>query len=694
MSTRRQWLASGLACCVAASAHAQAGFSYVFEAPEGSRLVGLTPAADGSVYARLARGGPNDEGTVVRRMPDGQTYTVHAFHAGIPPQFIDDPYAPLSFDRDGALYGTSSWGGAFGYGSLFRLDDCNGFEVVHDFTRADGGRPRGPLLPAADGGFYVVTNSDNGKVLHVAGDGETRTVHEGLYKPEGGVILASDGYLYGTLPFIPGAGNEPWEPPNPPERLGALYRVRPDGSEFSFALRVQPEFFDPRGQLAEGPDGYLYGTSDDRTGPGPHVFRVPLGAAPFDYSKVAPDGLPQAGLSFLADGSAYGAGQAYFRLSTAGVLTYIRDFDSDAPKPTAALQPHPDRGVYVPAGEHLLHMTEAGDTSVLHRFGYQQGDRLAGLWQGRDGLVYGRSIYGGAHGTGTLFRFGADGSFHTLLSWNASRVGALAEADDGTLYGIREGDRIELVSVTPSGELSVLCELDRALLSPHRYVRVVAGPVIGQDRAWYGVTASNDDYPWATPVEAQVFRIDPSSAELSVLARMANRNVGVMVSGLDGSLYMLSGLTDQLGDTRLTRVTSDGQVSDVHRFSTDSEGYLPRLALAVASDGGIYGFAGPQAPDRPSVIYRWDNTHGMSIEVTLPSVYDYSQLSIAPDDTLILKGLPDGGWDALLVERSGRVVTVPGPLLDAFSTQDSQIYRVERIWRGQYSGFSITPFQR
>src|SRR5690348_14589702 len=64
----------------------------------------------------------------------------------------------------------------------------------------------------------------------------------------------------------------------------------------------------------------------------------------------------------------------------------------------------------------------------------------AGLIQAKDGSLYGTSVWGGANGSGTVFKISTSGSLTTLYSFTGGGDGSrpaagLIQAKDGNLYG-------------------------------------------------------------------------------------------------------------------------------------------------------------------------------------------------------------------------------------------------------------------
>jgi hypothetical protein len=101
--------------------------------------------------------------------------TLYSFPAG-----FTYPYARLTMDAAGSLYGTTSYffeganyfGGQGSEGSAFKLAFSNGtwtYIDLHEFDgRSDGGGPFGSVVLDANGNVYG-TGTAGGTVLHCSG---------------------------------------------------------------------------------------------------------------------------------------------------------------------------------------------------------------------------------------------------------------------------------------------------------------------------------------------------------------------------------------------------------------------------------------------------------------------------------------------------------------------------------------------
>ena len=95
----------------------------------------------------------NSAGTVFKVNPDGSGNT-SIYHFGgnnTDPFGLAYPSGVIQ-GTDGILYGTAGFGGAAGYGSVFRLNtNGKGYAVLHSFNASTGYQPSASLLQGRDG---------------------------------------------------------------------------------------------------------------------------------------------------------------------------------------------------------------------------------------------------------------------------------------------------------------------------------------------------------------------------------------------------------------------------------------------------------------------------------------------------------------------------------------------------------------
>jgi uncharacterized repeat protein (TIGR03803 family) len=133
--------------------------------------------------------------------PDGSNPTDSVFQ---------DPFAPFDFTV------TTSAGGATGNGTVDRISATGALIWGSSFNGNDGTAPNGSVILASDGNYYGTVSEaglyDNGDIFEVTPAGAITDIYdlntdidEGS-KPMAGLLLAMDGYLYGTT-TTGGAGN-------------------------------------------------------------------------------------------------------------------------------------------------------------------------------------------------------------------------------------------------------------------------------------------------------------------------------------------------------------------------------------------------------------------------------------------------------------------------------------------------------
>jgi uncharacterized repeat protein (TIGR03803 family) len=183
--------------------------------------------AAGALYGTTYTGGPANHGTVFKLTHSGGGYTKSVLYAFGTGSAVDGSYpdASLIAGRDGALYGTTIFGGGSphcartGCGTVFALIPSSaGYveRIVHAFSGegGDGFFPSAPVIETADGTLYGTT-FEGGKggvgfgmvfALMPSAAGYTERVlvdfgddARGRYPQSG--LLDVGGKLLGTLPY-------------------------------------------------------------------------------------------------------------------------------------------------------------------------------------------------------------------------------------------------------------------------------------------------------------------------------------------------------------------------------------------------------------------------------------------------------------------------------------------------------------
>jgi len=154
---------------------------------------GVTIDTAGNLYGTAQGAGSSGSGTVFEFSKDHQYSVLHTFTGGTDG---GSPSSSIAIDPAGNLFGTSYFGGANGYGSVFEIVKSTGNLVtVHSFTGGDGGYPFVGLTLDSAGNLYGTTTGRGalpfGSVFEIAhGTNDFTTLHK---FPQG---------QYGTDPFF------------------------------------------------------------------------------------------------------------------------------------------------------------------------------------------------------------------------------------------------------------------------------------------------------------------------------------------------------------------------------------------------------------------------------------------------------------------------------------------------------------
>jgi uncharacterized repeat protein (TIGR03803 family) len=334
--------------------------------------------------------------------------------------------------------------------------------------------PVGNLVQGADGALYGVaspaTSITGGVIYRTTLDGsDVRTLYQlkpdDALSPAGGLVLASDGLLYGTTKF--GQAGQI-------DGVGSVFRIAAAGTGFQIIHRFAPATASnqdgspintngayPEAELVEGADGYLYGTT--RAG-GPHgtgtVFKISRDGTDFKllHSFAAVTSATGSGLTVTVDGAAplgplvAGTDNVFYGTTSQGGTngrgTVFRiAFDG--------------------TGFQVLYHFSAttADTTTGQLENADGATPLGGLVDGGDGFFYGATAQGGTDGNGVIFAIPADGSTFTVLHSFTGADGArpaaeLMVASSGKLYGVTSSGGVNSEGATTA--LGTIFSIDRA----------------------------------------------------------------------------------------------------------------------------------------------------------------------------------------------------------------------------------------
>ena len=172
---------------------------------------GLIVDAIGNLYGTTTSGGSNNYGTVFELSPSGSGWTEHVVYSFQGGSDGEAPYGSVAMDSAGNLYGNTGYGGSGGGGTVYQLTP-NGsswnFNLL--YTVPHGGNALGRVTLDSSGNLYQTLQTGGafgyGQVLELMHSGSNWTYvdlydftngSDGGY-PSGGVVIDSNGNLYGT----------------------------------------------------------------------------------------------------------------------------------------------------------------------------------------------------------------------------------------------------------------------------------------------------------------------------------------------------------------------------------------------------------------------------------------------------------------------------------------------------------------
>jgi uncharacterized repeat protein (TIGR03803 family) len=479
---------------------------------DGAQPNGVIRDSKGDLYGTTSDAGAYGAGVVFKLTTSGHQSVLYTFTGGNDGGFSD---AGLTSDSAGNLFGTTSGGGSAGWGVVFKVDPAGHETVLHTFTRGPyGNQPDGSgVILDASGNLYGTTAfgaaGGAGAVYKLDPSGNASVVYAfqgkqgGQYPYNAGVILDSDGHLYGTTFYGGYAG------------AGVVYKLDGNGQEtvpYAFDKSTDNGFGQPTWGVIRDSAGNFYGTtfvgqSDVGRGAGV-VYRVdPTGHATVlhNFTGGADGADPYGGVILDAKGNLYGTASGggasnngvVFKIDTSGDETVLYSFTggSDGGTPLGGLIRDSAGNLYGTtngggtSGAGVVFKVDAsGNETVLYSFtgGSDGGYPFAALVRDSTGNFYGTAGGGGASGAGAVFKLDAAGKETVLYSFTGGADGAypswvtLALDSAGNLYGTTSGGGTSgagvVFKVDPSGHETVLHSFTGGADGGYPYAGVILGP--------------------------------------------------------------------------------------------------------------------------------------------------------------------------------------------------------------------------
>ncbi len=270
---------------------------------------GLARDSAGNLYGTTQQGGTSTAcdvgcGVVFKLTPTGKETILYNFGAGAQPTNV-------ILDSHGNLYGTTSFDGAYGSGTVYEISGGN-FTVLYNFCHIagceDGAFPFSGLVRDSAGNLYGVTYSggtaNDGTIFKVTPSGVETVLHSFLGSPTDGMTPVSNlkqdtkGNLYGTtLNGGPDGGGVLFEQPENGGQETILYSFCPAGC-------TNADY--PYGPVQIDKAGNFYGSASALTGNGSVIWEVtPAGEERILHTFAASAG-GAGGLVIDSQGDLYG----------------------------------------------------------------------------------------------------------------------------------------------------------------------------------------------------------------------------------------------------------------------------------------------------------------------------------------------------------------------------------------------------
>lgn len=182
-------IAVALACMAAQPALGQAAkrpkvkettlYTFTGGADGGSPYGGLVRDAAGNLYGTTFYGGSANLGVVFKVSKSGKQTVLYSF-TGKPD--AANPGSDLLLDKGGNLYGASYYGGASGFGTIFKIAKSGKESVLYSFgALPDGQYPGSGLIQDDAGNLYGTTgyggDSGNGTAFKISKSGKEKLLH-------------------------------------------------------------------------------------------------------------------------------------------------------------------------------------------------------------------------------------------------------------------------------------------------------------------------------------------------------------------------------------------------------------------------------------------------------------------------------------------------------------------------------------
>lgn len=641
----------------------------------------LLQAPDGTFYGTSYGGGSNGDGVIFDLTTNGALNPLRSF------AFFSGGYLPLAGlaqDAVGTFFGTTFEGGASGFGTVFALSPSGAVTTVYSFTGGnDGSHPSADLIQSSDGNFYGTTSQGGaynaGTVFRFGSGGKivTLATFDGYNgsNPLASLVQGADGNLYGATQNGGASGN------------GVIFSVninypsvqitgQPVGQSaffgakavFSVAVAGNPplsfQWSKSGKELADG--GNLSGaksrvlTVSNVSPSDSAIYSVTVSNA--SGSAATSDGAfldiilsPPQLASPLASQTATVGGSAEFHVDAVGNLPLSYQWQSNhitlidganvsgATTSTLTLSGLTQRsdstisvtvsnaiGSISAEASLIVYPASVSGTIISSLYWFNGGAGGAtpnGLVLGSNGVLYGTTQTGGAYNAGTIFSITTNGEFQTLVSFDTTNgsnpQAALTQGADGNFYGTTQDGGTNgagtAFMVATNGALTTL-----ATFGGESGVNPYVALTQASNGNFYGAAQNS-----SKAGDGIIFELTTAGV-LNVFYTFSggqdgNEPIGALTEGQDGNLYGMTTAGGAHGYGGIFEATPSGALTNLYSFTGGTDGYNPYGALLPGADGSFYGVTRRNAIQNvqfDGTIFNFSNDGNLTTLYTLNPLYN------------------------------------------------------------------------
>jgi uncharacterized repeat protein (TIGR03803 family) len=505
---------------------------------------GLFQASDGNWYGTTSDGGSFDDGTVFRLPPDGAFTTISMFdgYNGA------NPEAPLIEDKSGNLLGVAPNGGPYGQGIIYRLR-------IPSLSPQITGQPSSVVTYAGSTISLSVATLASAPIFYQWHSNGTNSVDHGNVSGSTSRVL--------TLTNVSVANS-------------GTYSVTVSnalGSVTSVQVSVQV--------LSSAPSITLQPTNKTLIPGSIAIFKAAAsGNLPLTYQWQAN------GTNLIDSGNILGSSTDTL------ILTNVTEANNGTY--TLAVRNPLGQTTTVGAVLSVVPVSAPGTRlSTLHWFtGGADGRIPSELTDGRDGYLYGTTQFGGVLHNGTVFRIATNGGLNTLAVFSQTNgslpMSGLVRATNGLFYGTTSTG-----GSFGSGTIFAVTS-DSAVSTVHDFAAGADGGtptttlIQGIDGNLYGSTSQAGEAGFGT-----IFQLNTAGNLSTVYSFGGGADSGPPAGALlqlaTGDFVGLTANGGAFDKGRVFGLDPGGSPNNLYSFTGGIDGYEPMGALAQGDDGMLYG---------------------------------------------------------------------------------------------------------